>query len=303
MTHRPAAIRRMVSYIIYRRRRFMSGIHLFHKHEDDNYVVKGSKTSRVGAPQYFIQWCYGVVEPVLTRFFDFLLRHESTRSLIGKSKESKILPKCIVLSTAAVCKYIDYIYKIEGPRGARMGIGDCVCQLSLGRERQPKRKDMVLLYTADIYNNIVKTYEPIEDAEEAKAYIHDFHKAGLVHTALYCFNSGQWVFVLCNCDDEICVPLRAHLAGKPTMLPGPEIIELDEAKCVGPEKCGKCLERCILKASYVSGDKTGVDYHKCLGCGLCTSTCRGEARKLKIRAEYKFDDIIAKKILLGDTPD
>lgn len=277
----------------------MSGIHLFHKH-DDNYVISGSKTKRVGSLQYFIQWCYGVGEPTLTRIIDWFLRHRPTRFLLSKSKESKILPKCIVLSTDAVCKYIDYIYKIEGPKGARMGIGNCVCQTSLGREKEPKRKDMVLLYTADIYNNIVKTYEPIETAEEAKSYIREFHKAGLVHTVLYCFNSGQWVFVLCNCDNEICVPLRTHLAGKPTMLPGPEIIELNPNKCVGISRCGKCINRCILSACHPSGDKSGVDYSKCLGCGLCTTTCESGARKLKIRTDYRFEDIIARKILLGD---
>ena len=278
----------------------MSGIHLFHKHKEDNFVISGSKVKRVSSSQYFIQRFYGGIEPVLARFFDLLLRHKFTRDLLGKSKEGKILPKCIVLSTEAVCKYIDYIYKIEGPKGARMGIGDCVCQTSLGKVREPKRKDMVLLYTADIYDNIVKTYEPIESAEEAKFLIHEFHKAGLVHTVLFCFNSGKWVFVLCNCDDEICVPMRAHLAGKPTMLPGPEIVELDENKCVGISKCGKCLKRCILQANHAVGDKSRVDDQKCLGCGLCTSTCDGGARKLKIRSNYKFDDVIAKRILLGE---
>lgn len=278
----------------------MSSIHLFRKHKEDNFVISGSKIQRVGSLQYLIQWFYGLVEPTLARFFDLLLRHKFTRDMLGKQKEGKILPKCIVLSTEAVCKYIDHIYKVEGPKGARMGIGDCVCQTSLGKVQEPIRKDMVLLYTADLYDNMVKTYEPIEKAEEAKSLIHSFHEAGLVHTVLFCFNSGKWVFVLCNCDGEICIPMRAHLAGKPTMLPGPEIVELDADRCVGISRCGKCLKRCVLQANHAAGDKPCVDTDKCLGCGLCTSTCDGGARKLKIREHYKFDDVIAKKILMGE---
>ncbi|MGE5405799.1 MAG: 4Fe-4S dicluster domain-containing protein [Candidatus Saccharibacteria bacterium] len=271
---------------------------LFHHHESDNYVVHGTDLEKVGRLQYFWQWCYGVAEPYLLQFSDWALRSRTGGKLITP-KPNKIMPKGIVLSTAAVCRFIDFIYQADGPKGARMGIGDCVCQTALKKEREPRRKDMVLLYSADIYNNIVKTYDPIGTAEEAKTYLKRFHEAGLIHNVLYCFNSGKWTFVLCNCDNEICVPLRLHLRGKPMMMAGPEIVSFEQDKCLGIENCGRCLARCSLKASSEVNGKSHVDYDKCLGCGLCVSTCQGQARKLVARKDYRHEDILTTRILMG----
>lgn len=167
-------------------------------------------------------------------------------------------------------------------------------------------KDMALLYLADMYTTMKHTgikekFIPIETAEEAKEKLRYFDECGLVHNVLYCHNNGKWTFVMCNCDDEICVPYRSYMAGRTEeMSAGPEIVSLDKEKCSGCEECGKCVSRCIFKANTVGIDgKSETDFSKCLGCGLCVTTCPTGARTLAARKDYKHEDVLTTNILLG----
>ena len=183
-----------------------------------------------------------------------------------------------------------------------MAVTKCVCQTATGQFKEPIEKDMALLYTANLYTTAKHTgigepYRLIETAEEAKDMLRYFDECGLVHTIMYCHSSGKWTFVVCNCDDEICIPMRAYKAGRrDQVLAGPEICQLDTEKCVG---CGKCVERCIFDANEMRGEKSFLDPSKCLGCGLCVSTCEGNARSLTARSDYEHEDTVTTKILLG----
>ena len=276
------------------------------KEKQPRIGINGTGHTLVGRLQYLTQWFYGVTEPLILKFTDFMLRTEGRKAKLVKMSKPKSLPSGVILSTEAVCRFIDFIYAIESPNEkARIAVTDCVCQTSLNRFREPRRKDMALLYTAELYTTckhtgVKNTYEPIETAERAKQMIREFHQAGLLHNVLYCNGSGKWTFVICNCDDEICVPFRAYMAGRTAEFgAGPEIISYDQAKCKGIETCGQCLKRCVLKACATHAGKSTVDYARCLGCGLCTSTCMGRARHLVPRADYRHEDILATKILLG----
>jgi uncharacterized Fe-S center protein len=50
--------------------------------------------------------------------------------------------------------------------------------------------------------------------------------------------------------------------------------------------CGTCAdERCPMEAVEIIDDIAVVDQEKCIGCGLCVSTCPAEAITLLERSE------------------
>ncbi len=254
------------------------------------------------------QWLYGATEPYILKLTEFMLSTPERAEKFNKNPTPKALPREVVVTTDAACRFIDFIYSQELDNdSARMAVTKCVCQTATKKFREPVLKDMALLYTADMYTSIKHTgikepFNLIETAEEAKEMIRYFDECNLVHTVMYCHSSGRWTFVMCNCDDEICVPVKAYKAGRrDQVLAGPEIVSLNREKCKGCEECGKCVKRCIFDCNTVSEDgKSEVDTAQCLGCGLCASTCPTGARTMIRRENYEHEDKVTTKILLGE---
>ncbi len=277
------------------------------KKKDKGLVLVGNELKPVTRAQRIQQWWYGFYEPKLLQYADYMLRNEKRRMRYVKMKKPKALPSGIIITTEAACRFIDFIYsqKLENST-ARMAVTKCVCQTALKKCAEPQKKDMALLYIADMYTTMKHTgidekFDIIQTAEEAKQMVRYFDQCGLMHNVLYCHASGKWTFVMCNCDDKICVPFRSYMAGRSEeMSAGPEIIEYEKTKCLGCEQCGQCISRCILKATTL--DQEGnvvVDKDKCLGCGLCVATCKGGARTMVPRDNYQHEDVLTTDILLG----
>ena len=276
--------------------------------ENESFILSGNELKPVTRVQKIEQWFYGVSEPYILKFADYMLADEKRREMYVKMAKPKPLPSGIVISTEAACRFVDFIYSQNaGNNTARMAVTKCVCQTALKKCREPQWKDMALLYLADMmttmkHTGIKEKFIPIETAEEAKEKLRYFDECGLVHNVLYCHENGKWTFVMCNCDDEICVPYRSYMAGRTSeMSAGPELIHLDSEKCQGCDTCSKCVSRCIFKANAIGIDgKSTVDPTKCLGCGLCVTTCPSGARMLVPRADYQHEDVLTTRILLGE---
>ncbi len=275
--------------------------------EKKGQILVNNEFKDVTKGQKFGQWWYGVTEPLILKYADFMLKNPKTTKMYVNQNKPKSFPSSIVISTEAACRFIDFIYSDKGANGtARMAVTKCVCQTALKRPKEPQKKDMALLYLADMYTTMKHTgikepFELIETAEKAKNMIKYFDECGLMHCVFYCCGSGKWTFVMCNCDNEVCVPYRSYMAGRSEeMSAGPQIAYLDIGKCKGIENCGKCLERCVLDACYEDENKlSGLKSDKCLGCGLCVTTCPTGARTLIEREDYQHEDVLTTKILLG----
>lgn len=266
----------------------------------------GKALRKVGWVQYLMHKIFFHLEPSILRMSDYILsKRFFTHTNIGRriswsiAQLSWLLPHSIVITTEAGERIIDFVTKTEGPNGLRLAVGPCVCQMDLNRWEEPSYKDFQFLYTSEIFYNMKVGFRIITP-DEAKEMLREFHKAGLVPQVYFCMQSNRWTFCLCSCEKEICVPTRVYLLTGKMLYPGPEIVSHDPKLCVGVEKCGRCIERCIFDANIAEGDIVNVDYEKCLGCGLCVSTCIGKARTIVKREDYRHQHQIPAGLLLGD---
>lgn len=256
--------------------------------------------------QYFLHNTFAHIEPSILRMSDYILsKRFFTHTKIGRkislciAQLSWLLPHSVVITTKAAETMIDFVTKTEGPNGLRLVVGPCLCQKAIDRWEEPSFKDIQFLYTSEIFYNMKIGFR-IVTPDEAKNMLREFHKAGLVPQVYFCMQSNKWTFCICSCEKEICVPTRVHLLTGKMLYSGPEIVNFDPELCIGVEKCGRCLERCIFDANIAEGDNVNIDYEKCLGCGLCVSTCLGNARSMMRRKSYGQQDIVPAEILFGE---
>jgi ferredoxin len=268
------------------------------------FSVKGLR--KVGWIQFLLHKTFAYVEPSILRMSDYILykpffSHTNIGRWISLSiaQLSLLLPHSIVITTGAAERLIDFVSENEGPNGIRLVAGPCLCQKALDRWEEPSCKDLQFLYTSEIFYNMKIGFRIIS-SDEAKEILRDCHKAGLVPQVYFCMQSSKWTFCICNCEEKICVPTRVYLLTGKMLYPGPEIVSYDPALCVGFEKCGRCIERCIFDANILEGSNVNIDYQKCLGCGLCVSTCIGKARTMVRREDYRHQHQVPADILLGD---
>lgn len=267
--------------------------------------MSGTGLDATGPMQYFLHWLYAVAEPQILRIVDRLITSPKvTGSVPGRTllqiiaSLSHYFPHGLVITTTAAERFFRHIETVEGPAGARIAVGPCVCQRALDRWHGPSCKDIVVLYGADIYYHLNIGYRII-GADEAVQIIGECREAGFVHSLDFCMQSGKWTFVVCNCDRDICVLYRTWRHTGKFLYPGPEIAVLDPGKCKGEKQCGLCVERCLFGAISSTGSEPSYDQSKCMGCGQCVIACRGRARSMKARDDFLHKKLFQVSLFLG----
>lgn len=110
-----------------------------------------------------------------------------------------------------------------------------------------------------------EAYELLQKAEEAALV----HMTGNV-------KNGQWY--ICNCCGCCDGQLVAASAGLTGVINSHFYAEIDSELCAA---CGICAdERCQVKAIEEADGAYRVNKAKCIGCGLCVTTCSTEAIRL-----------------------
>jgi len=265
----------------------------------------GDKLVPIGRIHYVLHWLYGKYEPWILRLGDWLLRKKFiTNSQPGRvlftllATTSHYLPHGIVVPTASAVNLVRFIESLQGEENApKLAVGPCVCQKALDRWQEPSCKDIVVLYGAEIYLHLNLGYRII-NADEAVAILERCRDAGLVHSLDFCMQSGQWHFVICNCDRDICVLVRTFQITGKMIYAGPLIVKQDKEYCLSPEACGHCVNICMFGANSIRDQAIRVDGRKCHGCGQCVRVCRGKARELVRRARYAHENVIPAHVLL-----
>ncbi|MEG2015612.1 MAG: hypothetical protein RR069_00730, partial [Oscillospiraceae bacterium] len=155
--------------------------------KNKSFVLNYGELRPVTWDQKFSQWWYGVTEPYILKFADYMVRDEKRAKKYVDMSKPKCLPSGVIISTEAACRFVDFIYSHNTENNtARMAVTKCVCQTALKKYREPVMKDMALLYLADMYTTMKHTgikekFVPIETAQEAKDMLRYFDECGLMH--------------------------------------------------------------------------------------------------------------------------
>ena len=124
--------------------------------------------------------------------------------------------------------------------------------------------------------------------EEAYKLLAECEENGLVHMT---GNTQSDRFYICNCCKCCCGVLRGiNELGIPatSVVNSHYYAEIDAEEC---NSCGVCAdERCQVGAIDETDDAYEIVREKCIGCGLCITTCPEEAIRLKRRPESEITD-------------
>ena len=166
-------------------------------------------------------------------------------------------------------------------------VNECICKKEHALLDKPCEKPLeVCLAMAPIHGAFDKS--PIGrmiTKEQAYVLLKMTEDAGLVHLTNNMQN-GQ--FFICNCCKCCCGVLRSiNELGIPAwdVVNSPFYAVIDQDACIG---CSICKEkRCQVNAIDKENDIYHITPEKCIGCGLCISTCPIQAISLMRKGTKK----------------
>jgi len=173
---------------------------------------------------------------------------------------------------------------IENARSYK--VNTCICKKEQGLLDNPCEKPLEICLAMssepDAFNNSPLGGQIISK-EEAYEVLRKSEEAGLVHLTSN-VEEGHWF--ICNCCGCCCGMLRAINMGFTDVLNVHYYATIDPDECT---LCGVCAdERCQVNAIEEGEDAYEVITEKCIGCGLCASTCPAEAITLVKHEKEKW---------------
>jgi NAD-dependent dihydropyrimidine dehydrogenase PreA subunit len=160
------------------------------------------------------------------------------------------------------------------------GVADCHCKKEQGLLGKPCDKPVhICMALAPVPNAFDRnpTFEAIS-REEIEVLLRKAEESGLVHLTS---NWKKGNYLICNCCSCCCGVLGSiNELGIPawTVINSDYYAQIDEDLC---SLCGICAEeRCQVYAIDEEDDAYRVSPEKCIGCGLCITTCPEEAIRL-----------------------
>jgi electron transport complex protein RnfB len=163
-------------------------------------------------------------------------------------------------------------------KGESFAVSDCICrkeQHLLGKGcDKPLEACLAIAPVPGVFDDY--HWGRSISKEEARELLRKAEEAGLVHQAL---NVEEGQFFICNCCGCCCGVLRAVNEFEiDDGIYSNYYAEIDPDYC---SCCGICAdERCQVNAIEEKEDSYTVIRNKCIGCGLCISTCPSDAIRL-----------------------
>ncbi|MFI5398818.1 MAG: DUF362 domain-containing protein [Candidatus Binatia bacterium] len=162
--------------------------------------------------------------------------------------------------------------------GASFRVNECICKKERGIMGAACKKphEVCLAISPVAGAEFILDWGRLISKDEAQQMLHQAEEAGLVHLTS---NVASGHTFICNCCGCCCGVLRPmNEFGLTNVVNSHFYAEIDEADC---NNCGICLdERCQVKA-IENGDTTySVIKERCIGCGLCVTTCPTDAIRL-----------------------
>ncbi len=162
--------------------------------------------------------------------------------------------------------------------GKSFAVAECICKKEHGLLDKGCTKPLEVCMAIAPVPGVFDQFHwgrPISK-EEAYVVLRKAEEAALVHLT---YNVEQGQFFICNCCGCCCGVLRAiNEMGIVDATNSHYRAQIDPDKCVS---CGTCKdERCQVKAIEDRDGAYRVLKERCIGCGLCVTTCPSEAIQL-----------------------
>ena len=162
-------------------------------------------------------------------------------------------------------------------------VNDCICKKEQGILDNPCHMPLDVCMAMDSEPGAFENNRwggRIITKEQAYEVLRKSEEAGLVHMTSN-VESGHWF--ICNCCGCCCGLLRAINMGLTNVVNSYYYAEIDPDAC---EVCGICAdERCQVKAIEEGEETYRIIRNRCIGCGLCVTTCPTEAIRLVSKEE------------------
>jgi len=167
-------------------------------------------------------------------------------------------------------------------------VTECICRKERALQGKPCTHsiDVCLGFSKseDAYDKHVTG--KVISREEAFQIIEKAEEEGLVHQT---YNTQSGHFFVCNCCSCCCGILRAvREFNAPYMMAKSNFVAvIDQETC---EACGTCFEqRCPMNAIANDNGTYHVQPERCIGCGVCTTTCPTDSISLVRKAQQQQD--------------
>ncbi len=203
-------------------------------------------------------------------------------SVFGKTLQSNstVLKRTIQINSQLslpypIVPYNDAIQIIDHQK--KIAVADCVCRV-MGKINgtdctKPMESCLSFGNLADYYvDNSTGRYI---DKNEAKRILQQSEETGLVVQV----SNSQAPASMCACCSCCCIMLKSlKMQPNPAASSGSNYFvknNADECTC-----CEDCLERCHMGAIEIDDSVAVINTKRCVGCGLCVTTCPSESLKL-----------------------
>ncbi len=157
--------------------------------------------------------------------------------------------------------------------GLSFGVNECICKKEQHILENGCQKPLEVCLAIAPIPGVFDHHPLIKKSitkEEAYEVLRKSEEAGLVHLTS---NVESGHYYICNCCGCCCGVLRSmNELGVTEAINSAFYAEIDSTVCVA---CGLCAdERCQIQAiTGEAGENYQVIREKCIGCGLCVSTC------------------------------
>ncbi len=162
--------------------------------------------------------------------------------------------------------------------GKSFMVQDCICKKERGIMDHPCTRPLeVCMAIAPVEGVFDKNEHGRKlTKQEAYALLEECEKQALVHLT---WNVQNGHYFICNCCGCCCGVLRSAGAwGASSIVRSSFYAQIDPDACVA---CGVCAEeRCQVNAIEEGDSAYRVIREKCIGCGLCVTTCPSDAIRL-----------------------
>ena len=172
--------------------------------------------------------------------------------------------------------------------GKSFAVNDCICKKEKKILDQPCDKPIEVCMAIAPAPGVFEGNHPwggrVITKQEAYEILKKAEDAALVHMTSNIQN-GQ--FYICNCCGCCCGVLRSiNELGVSNAVNSNYYAVIDENLC---ENCGLCAdERCQINAIVPEDNSYKILKDKCIGCGLCVTTCPTEAIKLVRKQDEQY---------------